>query len=189
MSSITQQMFMTKMIRAGYEPADVNLWQSLLQQAKTNIGESHTFVFLLLDMARHNKCDVLDIVKTGRVCSNEKVVNDKFMNAIMNAVNSDAEDDGPEPHAVITSVKGTQVLDLTCDEELSEDRSGSYEETSEPYNDNPNSVEAYEIDGFVVADHVSQPDDDEDIADKLDGLKQRPKKRLLKRKLSVIPEE
>jgi len=178
MSSVTQTVYMTKMIREGFEAADVNLWQSLLQQAKTDIGDSHEYVFLLLDMARHNKCGVLEIVKTGRVCSNEKAVNEKFMNALFHAVASDTEE-------AQDSVKSTKVLDLTCDEELS----GSYEETSEPYNDNPNSAEAYEIDGFVVEDHVSQPDDDDDIVDKMDGLKKKTKKRLLKRKLSLIPEE
>jgi len=166
--SVTQTLYLTKMIREGFEPADVNLWQSLLQQAKTNIGNSHEYLFLILDMARHNKCDVLEIIKTGRVCSEQKTVNDKFMKALHNAVSSDAEDDGPEPHATITTVRGTQVLDLTCDEELSESGSGSYEETSEQYNDNPTSAEAYEIDGFVVPDHHSQPDDD-DVDDKVEA--------------------
>jgi len=166
---------MTKMIRAGFEAADVNLWQSLLQQAKTCIGDSHTYVFLLLDMARHNKCDVLEIVKTGRVCSGQKSVNEKFMDSLINCMNSDAEE-------VDVGESSTRVLDLTADEELSESGSGSYEETSEPYNDRPSSRDAYEIDGFVVED------DDEDVEDKLDGLKRKPK-RLLKRKLSVIPEE
>jgi len=176
MSSVTQTLFMTKMIRAGFEKADVDLWQALLQQAKTNIGDSHTYVFLLLDMARHNKVDVLEIVKTGRVCSNQKTINEKFIDALMNAVNVDEEVDVGEP--------ATGVLDLTCDEELSHSSSGSYEETTEPYNDNPTSAEAYEIDGFVVPDHHSQPAD-EDVDDKV----VKPRKRLLKRRLSVIPEE
>jgi len=171
---------MTKMIRAGYEAADVNLWQALLQQAKTNIGESHTFVFLLLDMARHNKVDVLDIIKTGRVCSNEKVVNEKFMHAIMHAVTSDDEE---EQGASITYVSGTKVLDLTCDEDGSDSDTHSYEETSEEYNANPTSAEAYEIDGFVVPDdHV-----DEDADDKVKIVK--PKKRLLKRTIKDLSQE
>jgi len=178
MSSVTQTLYMTKMIRAGFEAADVNLWQSLLQQAKTDIGDSHHYLFLLLDMARHNKCDVLEVVKTGRVCSGQKSVNEKFIDSLLNCVASPKDEVGDA---------STGVLDLTADEELSD--SASYEETSEPYNDNPNSAEAYEIDGFVVEDHVSQPEDDDDIVDKMDGLKKKPKKRLLKRKLSLIPEE
>jgi len=154
MTSNPQTIFMTKMIREGYEAADVTMWQSLLQKAKTDFA-CHEFVFLLLDMARHNKVNVLDIVKTGRVCSGQKTINQPFIDAILNAV---ASDDEGEP--------GPRVLDLTCDEDS---LSGSYEETSQEYNDNPTSAEAYEIDGFVVAD-------DDDVDDK-------PKKRLLKRKL------
>jgi len=57
-------------------------------------------------------------------------------------------------------VYSTGVLDLTCDEDS---ESGSYEETDEvndgyyEYDADPNSAEAYEIDGFVVPDHPSQP--------------------------------
>jgi len=154
MTSNPQTVFMTKMIREGYEAADVTMWQSLLQKAKTDFAV-HDFVFLLLDMARHNKVNVLDIVKTGRVCSEQKTINQPFIDAILNAVASDDECESKP-----------RVLDLTCEESS---LSGSYEETSEPYNDNPTSAEAYEIDGFVVAD-------DDDVDDK-------PKKRLLKRKL------
>lgn len=154
MTSNPQTIFMTKMIREGYEAADVTMWQSLLQKAKTDFA-CHEFVFLLLDMARHNKVNVLDIVKTGRVCSEQKTINQPFIDAILNAVASDDEGESKP-----------RVLDLTCDESS---LSGSYEETSQEYNDNPTSAEAYEIDGFVVAD-------DDDVDDK-------PKKRLLKRKL------
>jgi len=184
MSSVTQTVYMTKMIRAGFEAADVNLFQALCQQCKTDIGESRNFMFLLLDMARHNKVDVLEIVKTGRVCSEQRTINEKFIDALLNAVNSDDEQ-------VTVGKSSTGVLDLTADEELSHESSGSYEETSDNfYNDNPTSAEAYEIDGFVVPDHHSQPVDDDDD-DKLQapaGQKHK-LKRLLKRKLSVIPEE
>jgi len=181
MSSVTQTVFLTKMIREGFEKADVDLWQSLLQQAKTNIGDSHTYVFLLLDMARHNKVNVLEIVKTGRVCSNEKVVNDKFMTALLHAVDVDEE--------VRVSKSATGVLDLTCEEELSHSGSGSYEETSQPFNDNPTSAEAYEIDGFVVPDHESESA--EDSVERKSGLWHinKQKKRLLKRKIDISEQE
>lgn len=177
MSSVTQTLYMTKMIRAGFEAADVNLWQSLLQQAKTDIGDSHHYLFLLLDMARHNKCDVLEVVKTGRVCSGQKSVNEKFMDGLLNCMASDP---------VQRSDNTSGVLDLTAEEDLSD--SASYEETSEPYNDNPNSAEAYEIDGFVVND------DDDDDKESFDSTGKQPvlkavKKRLLKRKLTLIDEE
>jgi len=158
MTSNPQTIFMTKMIREGYEAADVTMWQSLLQKAKTDFA-CHEFVFLLLDMARHNKVNVLDIVKTGRVCSEQKTINQPFIDAILNAVASDDEGESKP-----------RVLDLTCDESS---LSGSYEEEEKGFyddiDDNPTSAEAYEIDGFVVAD-------DDDVDDK-------PKKRLLKRKL------
>jgi len=193
MSSVNQTVYMTKMIRAGFEAADVNMWQALLQQAKTNIGESHTFVFLLLDMARHNKCDVLEIIKTGRVCSEQKAVNDKFMHALMNCVN-DETDNTVHVEATVGGKQVTGVLDLTCDEELSESDSHSYEETSEEYNANPTSAEAYELDGFVVEDHHSDPDEDND--DGADALKRfggasvhLKKPRKLKRRLETIAEE
>jgi len=167
-------LYLTKKIREGFEKADVDMFAALCQQCKTDIGRSREYMFLLLDMAKHNDdCDVLEIVKTGRVCSSQNSINDKFIDALILAVASDDERD-----------TSTKVLDLTCDEELSESSSGSYEETSEPrggdsyYNDNPTSAEAYEIDGFVV------PDDDADVDDKPNGLlkKSQGVKRKLKRR-------
>jgi len=165
-------LYLTKKIREGFEKADVDMFAALCQQCKTDIGRSREYMFLLLDMARHNDdCDVLEIVKTGRVCSSQNTINDKFIDALIHAVASDEERD-----------TSTKVLDLTADEELSESSSGSYEETSEPqghyYNDNPTSAEAYEIDGFVVAD------DDADVDDKPNGLlkKSQGVKRKLKRR-------
>ena len=151
---------MTKMIRAGYEAADVNMWQALCQQAKCEIGNSHEYLFLLLDMANHNKCNVLDVVKTGRVSSGQKNINQLFIDSVVNLVASTDDDEVAAGHS------STKVLDLTCEEELSE--SNSYEEE---YNDNPNSNEAYEIDGFVV--------EDDDIEE--EETKPLTKKRLIKR--------
>jgi len=139
------------MIRAGYEAADVQMWQALCQQAKCDTGNSHEHLYLLLDMANHNKCHVLDVVKTGRVSSNQKHINETFIASLMAAVDDDDDDE------VHISKPSTQILDLTCHEVLSE--SGSYEEE---YNDNPTSNEAYEIDGFVVPDHISLSGDDDD---------------------------
>lgn len=149
MSSNQQVLYTTEKIRAGYEAADVTLWQSLLQQAKTEQGDSIKHLFLILDMARHNECDVLDIVKTGRVCSGYKTIDDKFMFVLTNCMNDVTEEE-------VTVIHGsTKVLDLTCDESSVSSSSHSYEETSEQYNANPTSGEAYEIDGFVVEDHSS----------------------------------
>lgn len=180
MSSVTQTVYMTKMIREGFEAADVQLWQSLLQQAKTDIGDSHTYLFLLLDMARHNKCHVMEIVKTGRVCSEQKNINEKFMQALHECLTEDVE-------TVKVGESSTKVLDLTCDEEPSE--SGSYEETSREYNDNPTSAEAYEIDGFVVEDHDSESRSVTPPAKLRQSSAATPApKRLLKRRL-VLEEE
>jgi len=130
MSSPHQYAYLTKMIRAGYEKADVDMFAALCQQAKTDIGESREYLFLLLDMSRHNDCDVMDVVKTGRTCSGQKNINAAFMEAVFNAVASDDEHSEPS----------TKVLDLTCEESLEE--SGSYEEEPE----HPTSAEAYAID-------------------------------------------
>jgi len=130
MTSPHQYAYLTKMIRAGYEKADVDMFAALCQQAKTDIGESREYLFVLLDMARHNDCDVLDVVKTGRTCSGQKAINKAFMDAVFKAVSSDDDDSEPS----------TKVLDLTCEESLED--SGSYEE--EPTN--PTSAEAYAID-------------------------------------------
>lgn len=179
MSNNATTLYLTKMIREGFEPADVNMWQALCQQAKTDVGDSRTYMFLLLDMARHNKVDVIEIVKTGRVCSEQKSINEKFMKALHECLTDDVE-------TVEVGESSTRVLDLTCDEELSESGSGSYEETSEPHgfddNENPTSAEAYEIDGFVVPDHHSDPESSgvEVLPPK---TPQRGVKRLLKRKL------
>jgi len=165
MSSVTQTTYMTKMIREGFEKADVDLWQALCQQCKTDIGNSHEYMFILLDMARHNDCGVLDVVKTGRVSCKERVINAAFMASLHSCMASDDE--------VEIGKSSAGVLDLTCEE------SGSYEETDEKYLDAPTSAEAYEIDGFVVPDHHSEGADD-DVDDK-------PRK--LKRRLATITED
>jgi len=136
-------MYLTKMIRAGFEKADVDMFAAVCQQAKTDIGDSREHLYILLDMARHNNCDVLDIVKTGRVSSGQKNINQAFIDAIFTCMASDEE---CEP--------STKVLDLTAESE-----SGSYEE--EERDDTPNSRDAYEIDGFVVED-IEDADDDVD---------------------------
>jgi len=161
MSSNQQVVYMTSKIREGYEAADVTMWQQLLQQAKTESGDSLRLLFLILDMAKHNECEVLDIVKTGRVCSNSKTIDQKFADALMHCMDTPDEPFDIEPlearaNKSLSRDSRTQVLDLTCESESS-GSSHSYEETSEQYNDNPTSNEAYEIDGFVVEDHHSSP--------------------------------
>jgi len=197
---------MTSKIREGYEAADVTMWQQLLQSAKTESGDSVRLLFLILDMAKHNECDVLDIVKTGRVCSGSKTIDQKFADALMHCVDTPDEDDCDPPimGGTLPRHTGVSVLDLTCDEESS-GSSHSYEEASEPYNDNPTSNEAYEIDGFVVEDHHSSP---APVTEKLyepassstsskkstlkfcetDADVKQPKKRQLKRRIEISEE-
>jgi len=197
---------MTSKIREGYEAADVTMWQQLLQQAKTESGDSLRLLFLILDMAKHNECEVLDIVKTGRVCSNSKTIDQKFADALMHCLDVNEESElyrGPRDHDV-EGHSSVKVLDLTCDDESS-GSSHSYEETSEPYDDNPTSNEAYEIDGFVVEDHHSSP---APVTEKLyepassstsskkstlkfcetDADVKQPKKRQLKRRIEISEE-
>lgn len=146
MTSPSQWEYTTRMIRLGFEKQDVDMFGALCNQVKLDIGSSRTYMFLLLDMARHNDVDVLEIIKMGRVCSEQKNVNEKFMEAVFLAVssNADAAEEGDAKPG---------VLDLTADEE-----SGSYEEEEgegpfDNADDNPTSADAYEIDGFVVEDH------------------------------------
>lgn len=163
MSSNQQVVYMTAKIREGYEAADVTMWQQLLQSAKTEAGDSLRHLFLILDMAKHNQCEVLDIVKTGRVCSNSKSIDQKFADALIHCVDTPDDDVEVIEDGNIRRHTGPSVLDLTCNDESS-GSSHSYEETSEPYNDNPTSNEAYEIDGFVVEDHESpEQSGDEDV--------------------------
>lgn len=178
MSSPAATLYLTRMIRAGFEPQDVKMFDALCNQVKLDTGDSRTYMFLLLDMARHNKVDVMEIIKTGRVCSDQKSINEKFMKALHECLTSvDDEVEAGKPSA--------GVLDLTCDEELSESDSHSYEETSEPYNDNPTSAEAYELDGFVVEDHDSDADNDDRPPSPVGKRPpQKGVKRLLKRKIS-----
>jgi len=185
----TKTSFLEAKIREGFTSEDVRLWQSLCRQCETLVGDSVQYMFTIIDMARHNGVDVFEIVKTGRLCSEQKNINEKFMEALFCAVASDNEGDDND-----VDDKKVKVLDLTADEELSE--SGSYEEETddqvrgkvtvlnsrfhedEMYNDNPNSNEAYEIDGFVVPDHHSDPE--------TSGVEiVKPRKRLLKRKLEL----
>jgi len=172
MSSATANLYLSKSIRAGFEKEDVDMFAALCQQCKTDIGDSRDYMFYVLDMARHNKCDVLEIIKTGRVCSGQSRINEKFIDALLHAVHSDDERDA-----------GAQVLDLTADEELSHSSSGSYEETSEPGESRPSSRDAYLIDDWCVADIVAEDKDDDDDHNKAAPA---PKKRLLKRKVTIV---
>lgn len=139
-------------IRDGFTSEDVRLWQSLCRQCETELGESVQFMWTIMDIARHNKSSVLDVIKTGRLCSDQKAVNEKFMQALFLAVSDDNDlPDEVDDDDDVDDKPAVKVLDLTAEESLS----GSYEETSEKYydsNDNPTSAQAYEIDGFVVED-------------------------------------
>lgn len=136
--------YLEQKIREEFTSADVALWQGLCRQCETEVGDSVDHMFTILDMAKHNEVTVLDIIKMGRVGSGQKAVNGRFIECLIQEMYGDEKDDA----------KG--VLDLTADEELS----GSYEETDDKYIDDPNSKEAYEIDGFVVPDEEYDGDVD-----------------------------
>lgn len=154
--------YLEKRIRDGFTTEDVRLWQGLCRAVELELAESTTHMYAILDLAKHNGCGPLDMVKTGRMLSNEKAINEKFMAALFLSVVSDNE--GDDEAADEEQDEPKKIIDLTADE------SGSYEETSEPntrlepsqyYNDCPTSAEAYEIDGFVVPDHESVPASEE----------------------------
>jgi len=171
-----------KKIREGYSTQDVQLWHGLLRDAETEIGSAQAYLFAVMELALHNDVQPLDMIKTGRLLSGQKKVNDKFMCALHDMVDEDNNwigepiqapggngDSGTvnkdiKPKA--TKVKGlsTGVLDLTADDN-DESSSGSYEETDGyyEYDADPNSAEAYEIDGFVVPDHHSQSEPYDDV--------------------------
>jgi len=181
----TKTSFLEQAIRDGFTSDDVRMWQALCRHCEVNVGNSIHYMFTILDMAKHNKCDPLEIISMGRKCSEQKNVNDKFMESLLLAVQSDEEGEGPFDDDAVAEKKIPKIIDLTCDEELS----GSYEETSDPprypdasqmYNDMPNSNEAYEIDGFVVEDSEGA---DDDVDDKKAPPK-TPKANKLKRRLT-----
>jgi len=144
--------YLENSIRRGFTSEDVRLWQALCRQCETNIGDSHKCMHFILDVAKHNDVDALDIIKTGRLCSEQKSVNQKFIEALMLAV---YDGDGEDADVDVDDKKAAKsVLDLTADED-----EGSYEEDEGEgtfdyaRDDTPNSADAYEIDGFVVEDH------------------------------------
>jgi len=182
MSLTPKQAYVEKKIREGFSSVEVNMWQALCRQCEMEVENSLQHMWTILDIARHNQSDVLDVVKTGMIVSNQKSINQKFMHALLHAV----YEENPSQEAPVD-------FDLTCEEELSASHSGSYEETTEPYdeeadtpgslkdfvvNDNPTSTQAYDIDDDVDDKKkvrvVPQPKDTP-----------RPKgvKRLLKRKI------
>jgi len=147
--------YLENSIRRGFTSEDVRLWQALCRQCETNIGDSHKFMHFILDVAKHNDVDALDIIKTGRLCSEQKSVNQKFIEALMLAV---YDGDGDDADVDVDDKKAVKaVLDLTADED-----SGSYEEEEgegpfdDDRDDTPNSADAYEIDGFVVSDDLPE---------------------------------
>ena len=138
-------------IRDGYTSEDVRMWQALCRQCETEVGDSIKYMWTILDIAQHNSCAPIGIISMGRNVSDQKNVNQKFMEALLLAVyepNEKDEDDVPP-------AKNPKVLDLTADDD---DLSGSYEEEEgegpfdDDRDDTPNSKDAYEIDGFVVED-------------------------------------
>lgn len=141
--------YLEQKIREEYTSADVSMWQALCRQCETEVGDSIDHMYLILDMAKHNEVNVLDIIKCGRVASGQANVNGRFIECLIKEMYGDEADTKEEEEAEKTA---KSVLDLTADEELS----GSYEETDDKYIDDPNSKDAYEIDGFVVEDKIER---------------------------------
>lgn len=134
--------YLEERIRDGYSSEDVRMWQALCELAKTEVGPSVQHLWTIVDMAKNTHCDVLDIVKTGRMVSEQKNINEKFMRALFMAVASeDEEGEGPFDD----DAAAEKVIDLTCEEELSD--SGSYEE--EPDGKRCDSATCYAIDDEV----------------------------------------
>jgi len=161
MTSSTKTTYLENRIRDGFTSEDVRLWQALCRQCEMEVGDSVKYMRVILDLAHHNDCGPLDLIKTGRICSEQKNVNQKFMEALMLSVYSDGEDiDADIPADDVFEEKPTKVLDLTADDDLS---SASYEEEEgegpfdDDRDDTPNSKDAYEIDGFVVEDVEASP--------------------------------
>lgn len=133
----TKTKYLEERIRDGYTSEHVRMWQALCEQAKCEVGPSVQHLWTIIDIAKNTHVDVLDVVKMGEQVSEQKNINEKFMRALFLAVSSEDDDDevGPvEP----------KVIDLTCDEDLSE--SGSYEEEC---GDRPDSATCYLIDDEV----------------------------------------
>ena len=143
--------YLENTIRDGYTSEDVRMWQALCRQCETEVGDSIKYMWTILDIAQHNTCGPIGIISMGRAVCDQKNVNQKFMEALLLSVYEpdDTDQDGFPPE------KHPKVLDLTADDE---ELSGSYEEEEGegPFDyardDNPNSADAYEIDGFVVPD-------------------------------------
>lgn len=118
----TKTKYLEARIRDGYDSEDVRMWQALCELCKTETGPSVGHMWTIIDIAKNTHCDILDVVKMGREVSEQKNINEKFMRAVFMAVASeDEEGEGP-----FDDDAPQKVIDLTCDEELSE--SGSYEE-------------------------------------------------------------
>jgi len=143
--------YLEQKIREEYTSADVALWQALCRQCETEVGDSVDHMYLIIDMAKHCDVNVLDIIKSGRIASGQKNINGKFIECLIKEMYGDDVEAVEEVDDEDKDDKKS-VLDLTANEELS----GSYEETSEKYADDPNSKDAYEIDGFVVEDSIER---------------------------------
>lgn len=115
--------YQEKMIRKGYTTQDIRMWQTLCRQCLTEVGDSVKFMYGIIDLSKSNDCTVLDIIKTGRMCSEQKNINEKFMQSLLCAVVDDGSEDnlptGRFPTGRQTS--STQMLDLTADDEDSDD--------------------------------------------------------------------
>lgn len=142
----TKTKYLEERIRDGYTSDHVRMWQALCELAKCEVGPSVQHLWTIIDIAKNTHCDVLDVVKMGAEVSEQKNINEKFMTALFMAVASEGEEDDDNDGQVreyvdwLTTKTQQKVLDLTCDEELS--NSGSYEEEC----DRPDSATCYLID-------------------------------------------
>jgi hypothetical protein len=152
-------VFLEQMIKDGYSMLSVTMWRGLLRRVETQEGDSCEYLWRILDIGKHLDANPVSVIHTT-ITNNPKLktIDEDFMKCLFLLVSSDDENDADEDID-----DKPKVLDLTADESLS----GSYEETSQEYNDNPTSAEAYELDGFVVEDHDSESEKPKKLKRKL----------------------
>lgn len=138
--------FQTQVISDGCTATDGAWWRKYCDDFKMNFRSQRMAMHTLLELCFRCSCEPWQLIKLGR----QNYGFTKFTDHEILVLRDNLLDDG-EP----------------CEGE----EDGSYEETSEPYNSNPNSEEAYEIDDDVAVSSTGKrrlkrrgrdKDDDED---------------------------
>lgn len=118
--------FQTQVISDGCTATDGAWWRKYCDDFKMNFRGQRMAMHTLLELCFRCSCEPWQLIKLGR----QNYGFTKFTDREILVLRDNLLDDG-EP----------------CE---GEQEDGSYEETSEPYNSNPNSEEAYEIDDDVA---------------------------------------